>query len=98
MRLVLAFTALFTATTAVAADESRPAGDMPVLNPNADAPKTCPPISRYEAMKRGGKLAPQTLNQLPSADLYKAVYRRIGGCVVPLIVGYNFGVGGRTRR
>lgn len=97
MRLVLAIAMLSGAAGAAAAEAPRAAGDMPILNPNAAAPKTCPPISRFEA-KGGGKLAPLHLNELPAADLYKAVYRRIGACVVPIIVGYGFGTGGRAQR
>jgi hypothetical protein len=44
-------------------------------------------------MPRGKRLGVQKLNELPAADLYKTVYRRIGGCEVPIIVRY--GVGGR---
>jgi hypothetical protein len=95
MRLFFGITMLLAATGAAAADPSVPIGDMPVFNPSGGGPKACPPISRFEAMEPVGKLAPQTLEQLPAADLYKAVYRRIGGCVVPMIVGYGFG--GRTR-
>lgn len=94
MRLFAGITVLLAATGAAAADLSVPIGDMPVFNPSG-GPKACPPISRFEAMKPVGRLAPQTLDQLPAADLYKAVYRRIGGCVVPIITGHGFG--GRTR-
>lgn len=73
------------------APSAAPARDMPVLNPNAGAPKTCPATSRYEAARRGGKLPPSLLNQLPAADAYNAVYRRVGGCEVPVIVRYNIG-------
>ena len=66
-------------------------GDMPVINPDASAPTNCPPISRYEAAKRGGKLNPQKLNQLPMADAYKAVLRHVDGCNAPVMVGYGFG-------
>jgi hypothetical protein len=64
---------------------------MPVINPSSGAPKSCPPTSRYEAARRGGRLMPQKLNQLPMADAYKAVYRRVGGCVAPIIVKYGIG-------
>ena len=50
---------------------------------------------RYEAARRGGKLGPSLLSQLPAADMYNAVYRRIGGCEAPIIVRYD--VGGATR-
>ena len=35
----------------------------------------------------------QKLNELPDADVYRAVYRRIGKCEAPIIV--KFGVTGR---
>lgn len=66
------------------------AGSMPTVNPGNSSAK-CPPISRYEAARRGGKLKPSLLNQLPTADMYKAVYRRVGDCVSPVIVKYGFG-------
>src|SRR4051812_23729337 len=75
-----------------------PTGDMPLLNPNAGAPSTRPPTSRYEAARRGGKLPKSLLNELPAADLYKAVYRRIGGCEVPIIVRYDIGGSGAGQR
>jgi poly(3-hydroxybutyrate) depolymerase len=90
MRLLVLALALSAATSALAVD-SRPARDMPVLNPNATAPATCPPTSRYEAARRGGKLGLSLLNELPTADMYKAVYRRIDGCEAPIIVRYDVG-------
>jgi hypothetical protein len=78
---------------AAAGASATPARNMPVVNPNGAAFATCPPTSRYEAARRGGKLPPSLLSQLPAADLYRTVYRRIGGCEVPMIVRYN--VGGR---
>ena len=90
MRLLILALALSATTSALAAD-SRPARDMPVIDPNAGAPANCPPTSRYEAARRGGKLPPSLLNQLPAADMYNAVYRRVGDCEVPIIVRYNVG-------
>ena len=89
-RLVLA-SAVILATTAGAATTSRPARDMPVINPDAYAPKDCPPTSRYEASRHGGPLGPQHLTDLPGADMYKAAYRHIGRCEVPIITRYNIG-------
>jgi hypothetical protein len=71
----------------------QPVGDMPVINPKADQPANCPATSRYEAGKRGKALSVQKLNELPDADVYRAVYRRIGQCEAPIIV--KFGVVGR---
>ena len=62
-----------------------------VINPNGTLSSTCPPTSRYEAARRGGKLPPTLLTELPAADMYNAVYRKIGGCEVPIIVRYDVG-------
>lgn len=74
-----------------AAAAPRPARAMPIFNPDAGTRASCPPIGRYEVSRRGGKLSPRHLDELPAADLYKAVYRRVGGCNVPIIVRYNIG-------
>jgi hypothetical protein len=64
--------------------------DMPVINPTPDS-KACPPTSRYEAARRGGRLGAQKLDELPMADGYKAVLRQVGGCNAPIIVSYGIG-------
>ena len=84
---------LFVTLLAAAAATPQPLGDMPVINPKADAPATCPATSRYEASKRGKIPKAQKLNELPDADVYSAVYRKIGKCEAPIIV--KFGVSGR---
>jgi hypothetical protein len=71
----------------------QPTADMPVISPKAHQPASCPATSRYEASKRGKALRAQKLNELPDADVYRAVYRRIGQCEAPIIVKY--GVVGR---
>ena len=73
--------------------QPKTAGEMPVVHPDAAIGKTCPATSRYEAARRGGQLKLQLLNQLPAADMYKAVYRRIDGCNAPIIA--RSGIGGR---
>ena len=65
-----------------------------VIDPNGPFSSVCPPTSRYEAARRGGKLPPSLLTELPGADMYNAVYRKVGGCEVPMIVRYD--VGGTT--
>ena len=70
-----------------------PAANMPVINPNAAQSANCPATSRYEAARRGKTPQSRKLSQLPDADMYKTVYRRIGGCEAPIVVKY--GVGGR---
>jgi len=96
MRLLILVAALSVAAPAAAA-EAYHTRDMPVQNPNAGAPSICPPTSRYEAARRGGKLPRSLLNELPAADLYLSVYRKIGGCEVPIIVRYNVGGSGGRR-
>jgi hypothetical protein len=91
MRLLLVAPLVLAAASASSAADLSPTRNMPVINPNFNV-EHCPPISRYEAARRGGKLKPYLLNQLPTADLYKAVYRRIDGCVAPVIAAYGLGV------
>ena len=91
--MLLFLSAAVLLAAAANAPSAAPARDMPVVNPNGAASSICPPTSRYEAARRGGKLPPSLLNELPAADVYKTVYRRIGGCEAPIIVRYN--VGGR---
>jgi hypothetical protein len=92
MRLL--FLSLFVLIPAAApAASPTPIRDTPVFNPNANQRANCPATSRYEAAKRGKTPQARKLNQLPAADAYKAVYRRVGGCVAPIVVQY--GIGGR---
>ena len=91
MRLLAIAILTMVSSTSLAAAEPRPARDMPIFNPDPRAGLNCPPISRYEAARRGGRLAPRHLDELPGADLYKAVDRHVGGCNVPIIVRFNIG-------
>jgi hypothetical protein len=51
--------------------------------------KACPPVSRFHAMKLGKSLKPQKLSELPPADHYKAAYRTVRGCEVPIIANFR---------
>ena len=79
------------ASTAQTPAPATPAREMPVVNPLAQNQLNCPPTSRYEAATRGGKLDLKKLNELPAADGYKAVLRKIDGCNAPIVVSYGFG-------
>lgn len=57
--------------------------------------KDCPPVSRYHAMKQGKGVKMQKLTELPPADHYKAVIRRVGACEAPIIAGFKPGSGPR---
>ena len=84
---------LFLSGMMLAAAQPRPTGAMPVVDPNAFQPATCPATSRDLASRRGkARAEPKKLNRLPPADAYFAVYRRIGGCEAPMLIKY--GVGG----
>ena len=63
----------------------------PLAMPGTEASHHCPPISRTEARQPPGKPEFHHLNELPAADAYRAVYRRIGGCIAPVIVRYGIG-------
>ena len=87
--MLLLAAVLFAALAATA----EPARDMPVVDPKAGQPANCPATSRYEAGRRGKAPRTQKLTELPDADMYAAVYRRVGQCEIPIIVKY--GVAGR---
>jgi hypothetical protein len=100
MRSFVLLATLAAAAPALAADSTSPRANpsmdkREIINPNGLTSSLCPPTSRYEAARRGGKLGPSLLNQLPAADMYKAVYRRVDGCEAPIIVRYD--VGGSTQ-
>jgi len=56
-------------------------------DPLADCPRT----ATVHTLDHGEALQPRKLIELPPANQYAAVYRRIGGCEVPLVVRYNVG-------
>jgi hypothetical protein len=86
---------LAVASILLASSSAQPAptADMPIINPKAAQPANCPATSRYEASRRGKSPKAQRLGELPDADAYKAVYRKIGRCEAPIVVKY--GVAGR---
>ena len=99
--LVLACATLLTSASAAApagepeppAQSGRSHQPARIVDPNADAPEACPPVSRYHAMKEGARLGLKRLDELPDADHYKAAYRKIDGCEAPIVA--NFGVARR---
>ena len=63
--------------------------DAPSLN--VGKAETCPQTTAVHAWTREKKLTPRKLGDLPPANAYQAVYRRIGGCEVPVVVRYGVG-------
>ena len=51
----------------------------------------CPRTTNYHAVRPGEPVRPRKLNQLPDANAYAAVYRRVSGCEVPVVVRYGVG-------
>jgi hypothetical protein len=67
----------------------------PVTTAAQPQPKSsvCPSTSSYlagaESLYRGKPLTPRRLTELPDANLYLTVYRRIDGCEAPIVVKYR---------
>jgi hypothetical protein len=59
--------------------------------PQSGAPANCPRRTSYYAYRSGQPLAPRRLTELPPANAFSAVYRRIDGCEAPIIVKYQVG-------
>lgn len=98
MRLLILMPAMLLPAASVAAPaiiavapQPQATADMRVFNPNDGTADNCPPTSRYQAMYKNRRPDARKLNELPAADHYKAVYRRVGECEVPIIAGYNIG-------
>ena len=51
----------------------------------------CPRTTTYHAVQQGRPPQPQRLTELPPANAYAAVYRRVAGCEVPVVVRYGVG-------
>ena len=98
MRLLILVSASLLPVASVAAPpiiapEPQPqaTADMRMFDPNVGTAENCPATSRYQAMQKNRRANAQKLNELPAADHYKAVYRRVGDCEVPISAGYNIG-------
>ena len=60
-------------------------GAPPPSSPN------CARTTSYYAFDSSQPVKPRKLVELPPANAYAAVYRRIGSCEVPLVVKYRVG-------
>lgn len=72
------------ASPAVAVDDDRPF-------PGHAQSKECPRTTGVHAFDRNQRVELRKLGELPPANAYRAVYRLVGGCEVPVIVKYNIG-------
>jgi hypothetical protein len=99
MRLSFLAVPLLLAPLPAGAANPLQAGNMPVVSPGGPKAANCPITSRSEAMKRGKKLNPKFLTDLPGGDHYKAVYRIIDGCEVPIMADFSpSGAGSSPKR
>ena len=96
MRLSFLAIPLLLAPLPASAANPLQTGNMPIVTPGGPKAANCPITSRSEAMKRGKKLNPKFLTELPGADHYKAVYRIIDGCEVPILADFNPGSAGAS--
>ena len=55
----------------------------------------CPNPPLVHLVRPGQPATVHRLTDLPPANMFLSVYRRVGGCVVPVIAGYGIG---RTSR
>lgn len=85
MRLLVAV--LLATAPGAAAAVSVSEGPKPLARPAANCPKT----THYHAWDRGKPVKPQKLTELPDANAYAAVYRRVRGCEVPVVVKHGIG-------
>jgi hypothetical protein len=65
-----------------------PAAPTPELNKPG---WQCQNTTSHHAVQRGRAKVARKLSELPTANMYKSVYRRIGGCEVPLVARYGIG-------
>jgi hypothetical protein len=90
--LILAVAALLPATSAAKPPVPQPA--MPrALNAFGPMRSDCKQTTSHYAWDRSQPQKPRKLTELPDANAYAAVYRRVNGCEEPLVVSY--GVSGR---
>ena len=82
MRAFAILAALPLLGAAPAATPVRPAAQMPVQNPYADA--RCPETPMSLARKQGERPGVRKLGELPPAQTFMAVDRRIAGCAAPM--------------
>lgn len=62
----------------------QPAAPMPISNPYAD--ERCPETPMSLARRKGGRPDASPLGELPPAEAFAAVDRRVGGCAAPMLM------------
>ena len=91
MRLSFLAIPLIAAPVPLSAAEPRPAGAMPLLAPGGLRALTCPATTSRPALNKSRPATAQKLSELPPANAYLSVYRKIDGCEVPVVARYGIG-------
>ena len=89
MRLLVA--ALIASMAGPAAAVSIQAPQSPFAPTQAN--RECPRTTSVYAFQTDKNVKPRKLTELPDANAYSAVLRRIGGCEVPIVVRYGVSSG-----
>ncbi|WP_294171373.1 hypothetical protein [uncultured Sphingomonas sp.] len=83
--LLLPFAAVALGAPAEPIVAPTPVTNMPVVNP-LQQPADCPETPMSLARKQAERPQAIPLDQLPEANMFAAVDRRIGGCPAPLVL------------
>lgn len=86
MRVILALAAV---PLLGAAAPDRPVNPLPIRTPVIDpthADERCPETPMSIARRQGERLVPRPLNELPPAQAFAAVDRRIDNCPAPMLM------------
>jgi hypothetical protein len=83
MRILFLAAALIAPGTALATPPLVPVKFTPLSAAN------CPTVGSYQAKKSGKGPKAQKLGALPPGGHYKAVYRTVGGCSVPVMADFR---------
>ena len=91
MRIVLPALLLALAAPSAAAPSPGAAPAEPARTAAVQAGKDCPyDLAMRHARQRGGTRV-ERLTELPPGDLFRAVARKVDGCLEPVIVRQNIG-------
>ena len=92
MRLLILAALALPASASVAKPDQPKAATPKLIQPRgAETAANCPQSVRHYAVRPGERLQPHKLGELPPANHYAAVYRRVNGCEVPLVINYRVG-------
>jgi len=86
MRVLLLAPAVLCLSAAPPGLPARQAGTIPTWSPYPATAKACPETPMSLARQRGERPRAWQLTELPAAQAFAAVDRRVDGCPAPLVV------------